>query len=362
MGLPPHPPALAPSSDSDRFANMQTPARLGFCGLLTVCGTATDVITIRDNGDNTCTGSLRLGTAALVSTNCRSLAFPRTICGSYRGFLTIIISRQRTTSYVGANIAQWLSFMGLADLNVIGGTLTIYVDNTPLQVPGPQNPNFLGKLNQVGALVVSECANCAANPETPAAGNPGVLASLPGLVNLKKFPTNALSSLIIRNTGFANFDGTFRALVCSPSQVQISNNTKLVSFSGILLTSDAPGPAFYAAANRIPGTSAGVGALRTLAGCPSGNTSTLTSPCFISTTTCFIRVRGPPPAPPSSTCSPTTCSATTCSPTPCSANTYSAITCSATTCSPTICPTPLHVLPLHASPLYAPPLEFFRST
>lgn len=256
-----------------------------------MCGIATDFITIRDNGDGTCSAALRLGTAAPVGSNCQSRAFPNTVCGSYRGSLTIIIARLRTTPYVGANINQWLTNMGLANLNVIGGILTIYVDNTPLQVPGPQSPNFLSRLQQVGSLVVSECANCAANPETPAVGNPGVLASLPGLANLKKFPTNAPSSLVIRNTGFASFDSTFRALVCAPSQVQVSNNSRLTSFSGLLLTSNAPGPAFYAAANPIPGTSAGVGALRGLAGCPSGDTSPLTSPCFIATTTCFVRVR-----------------------------------------------------------------------
>eukprot|EP00884_Botryococcus_braunii_P016102 jgi/Botrbrau1/3175/Bobra.37_2s0005.1 len=277
---------IADSQTSIEAANPICPININ--ATAPVCGTSTDFITVQDNGDGTCTGAIFVTGLPNSAVNCRSLVFP-TICGSYLGSLNIVLTRQKPNlPYITPQISRWLSQMGLDLINVLGGTLTVSVDNTPYPVPGPQSPFFLQILSQVGSLVIQECQNCGLDPNTPPSGTARTLSALPGLGSLKRFSGTA-NSLIVRATRFQDFFQTFGSLVCSPTFVQIEKNRVLTSFNGLKITADTPGPFFNAPQNAVVGTSSGVAALRSLAGCPSGTTSPLTSQFYLETTTCVLR-------------------------------------------------------------------------
>eukprot|EP00884_Botryococcus_braunii_P012368 jgi/Botrbrau1/21131/Bobra.0061s0025.1 len=252
------------------------------------CGAAGDSITVIDNGNGTCTGRLFVGGKFSV-VNCRSRVFSSN-CGSFQGALTIIMTRQRnSTAYTPPPISTWLQNLGLNDINVLGRALTIYVDYFPFPVPGPISPSFLNFLQQVNALVVAECTNCTQDSSNSPQGTSRALTALPGLNSLRRFVGADPSSLFVINTAFRDFSQTFQSLLCAPGFVQIKDNRLLTSFDGLKITANAPGPAFFAARNAVPGTNSGVRALRDLAGCPSGTSSSLTSAVFINTTTCVIQ-------------------------------------------------------------------------
>jgi hypothetical protein len=202
--------------------------------------------------------------------------------------------RSSTATIASPYINVWLTKLGLAQTQVIGRSLTIYVDHTPFPVTFPLAPPFFTSLAQVGALVIQECQNCfGGNPNVPPTG-PSALLALPGFFALIKFwnfnaASGQPSSLIVTGTALPNFFGTVSGLQCSPGLVKITNNRALISLGGLeaLNTTLRPGPTVQITDNALVGP-ASVAALVGLAGCPA---SPLTSVILVQTTTCSATVR-----------------------------------------------------------------------
>jgi hypothetical protein len=202
--------------------------------------------------------------------------------------------RSSTATIASPNIKSWLTKLGLAQTQVIGRPLTIYVDHTPFPVAFPLAPAFFTSLAQVGALVIQECQNCfGGDPNVPPTG-PSALLALPGLYGLTKFwnfnaASGQPSSLIVTGTALPNLFGTVGGLQCSPGLVKITNNRALASLSGLdaLNTTLRPGPTVQITDNALV-SPASVVALVGLAGCPA---SPLTSAILVQTTTCSATVR-----------------------------------------------------------------------
>jgi hypothetical protein len=184
---------------------------------------------------------------------------------------------------------------GLGSVSVLLGTLTIYVDNSLGPVPGPLAPSFLPNLQEVGSLIIKECANCSVNPDIAPAGTNRSLTGLPGLTNLYRIATpsnpTASATLVIQNTGFANLT-SFVGLRCSPSFVLLQGNPALSSLQGLqnLVPAVPPGPAYFL--GRAPLLKlANAKQLTSLAGCPPPKrSSNLTTGSTLYIQNCLVKV------------------------------------------------------------------------
>eukprot|EP00884_Botryococcus_braunii_P014746 jgi/Botrbrau1/23272/Bobra.0102s0015.1 len=281
--IPPPPPAPPPPASCV--------ARTPFQGV--VCGSLTQstLIYVIDNGDGTCTASFQSGsTARLVS--CTSSLFGK-VCDTIQASVVLVFSRRSAATPYVQLMQTWLNGMGIGSASIIAQPLTIYVDHK-LSVPVPQyiQPDFYRSLTQVGALVVSECNGCSANPNTAPAA-PALLA-LPGLINIRQTQDftsggGVLGSLILQNTAMQNLL-SFQGLVCPPGFVNIVGNRQLSSFLGLQKLSYptfSPGVAFRAVNNSLTDPSS-IQQIRVMAGCPSGTTSPQLSGVSISTPGCAI--------------------------------------------------------------------------
>eukprot|EP00884_Botryococcus_braunii_P023498 jgi/Botrbrau1/9832/Bobra.0313s0011.2 len=285
------PPASSPSPPATPPPPASCVAQTPFQGV--VCGSLTQPTTIFviDNGDGTCTAAFLSGSTAR-GVSCTSSLFGR-VCDTIQASVILIFSRRSAATPYVQLMQQWLSGMGIESASIIAQPLTIYVDHK-LNVPLPQyiQPDFYRSLTQVGALVVSECNGCLANPTTPPA-NPALLA-LPGLINIRQtqdFTTGAgiLGSLILRNTAMQNLL-SFQGLACPPGLVNIAGNRQLTSFLGLQKLSYPtflPGVTFKAVDNPLTDPSS-IQQIRVMAGCPSGTTSPQLSSVSISTAGCAI--------------------------------------------------------------------------
>eukprot|EP00884_Botryococcus_braunii_P021318 jgi/Botrbrau1/7870/Bobra.9_2s0046.1 len=281
------PPPAAPPPPASCLA--QTPFQGVVCGSLAQPTT----IFVIDNGDGTCTAAFLSGSTAR-GVSCTSSLFGR-VCDTIQASVILIFGRRSAATPYVQLMQKWLSGMGIGSASIIAQPLTIYVDHK-LNVPVPQyiQPDFYRSLTQVGALVVSECNGCLANPTTPPA-NPALLV-LPGLINIRQtqdFTTGAgiLGSVILRNTAMQNLL-SFQGLTCPPGLVNIVGNRQLTSFLGLQKLSYPtflPGVTFNAVDNPLTDPSS-IQQIRVLAGCPSGTTSPQLSGVSISTAGCAINV------------------------------------------------------------------------
>eukprot|EP00884_Botryococcus_braunii_P012371 jgi/Botrbrau1/21134/Bobra.0061s0028.1 len=244
---------------------------------------------------------------------------PGISCRAYRGAITVVFANRAGANYKQPAMQTYLTQLGLGSISVLVGALTVYVDYVNGVVPGPLSPVFLPNLNEAGGLVIKECANCFAAPDT-APGTARALIALPGLASLYRIapPLNPPlgASLIVGNTAFPNFTPTFSGLQCSPSFVLITGNAALSSLQGLqnLAAAVPPGPTYLITGS--PQLSAAAATqLTTLAGCPAPiQTSPLTAGIqmffpnclvttwsqyckLVNTLTCDNPVFPPPPPP-----------------------------------------------------------------
>eukprot|EP00884_Botryococcus_braunii_P020167 jgi/Botrbrau1/6834/Bobra.0153s0029.1 len=260
------------------------------------CGSLYGFLSIVDNGDGTCSAfrieqSTAGGTQTTVALNCNQLAFPSVAsCASIQSAVKISIRRIRTVGYVQPDINKWLTNMGLANVIVIANALTVEVDHSPFPIPQFINPVFFTSLRQVEAVVAQECANCATStnvgPALPA------LASLAGLRAIQQFRGFkggvSLGSLIIKGTALLDLT-SFSGISCTPGFIQITNNARLGSFTGLesARTFFNPGPTVFTQGNPLLNSQA-VAPIRQLAQCPTGNASPLNSTVLIFTAVCVL--------------------------------------------------------------------------
>lgn len=266
---------------------------------------ATDSLVLVDSGNNTArfaatiAGVVKQGTLSLSSPD--NLLYGKKCAALWMSSVAITLRRSEPAApFVSSNINAWLGKLGLANTVVLTGTLTFSLSHTPFPIPAPVVPTFFTSLQQAGSVVIVECADCNANPDTPPPSPR--LQAVPGLAGLTKFwnfqqRSSSVSSLIVRGTAFVNLSASFSGLRCSPGLVQLTSMPLLTSLSGLagLTTSLRPGPSVSVVENRLLAAAPSVAALSSLAGCPgSGSVSVLSSPISIATAACTSTVRPSP--------------------------------------------------------------------
>lgn len=184
----------------------------------------------------------------------------------------------------------------MGNISVLVGALTVYVDYVNGAIPGPLSPSFLPRLKEAGGLIVKECANCFAAPDTAPPGTTRALTGLPGLASLYRIapPTNptAGASLVVENTAFPSFATTFSNLTCTASLVLITGNAALSSLQGLqtLVQAVPPGPTYLVSGSPLL-SAAGATQLTALAGCPfPSSTSSLTAAIQLLLQNCVVTV------------------------------------------------------------------------
>lgn len=241
------------------------------------CGTRNDTISIRDLGNGLCISTTNISRIITQGT-CSAPVFEED-CLSFKGSLVITIAndgKTDNTPYIPPNINASLTAMGLGNINTVGMTLRVVVDNFPFDIPQKSlAPVFLTSLKQAGFLEIRECINCAANPDFgPLRGS--VLAALPGLSNLYQLTgistIPSSSSLTVYNTAFTDLT-SFSGLRCPAAVTALVNNAKLATFSGLEYLATPTSAANLIATGSGPfTTAASLAAIRVFAGC-IGNTS-----------------------------------------------------------------------------------------
>lgn len=274
------------------------------CNSISDPGFAADTLVLLDSGSNTARFAATIGgvskTGTLNLSSPDNFLYGKQCVALWMSAVAITLRRSDpAVPFVSTNINTWLSKLGLANVVVLTGTLTLSVSHTPLPIPGVVAPTFFSSLQQVASAVVVECADCSSNPDIPPASPK--LRAVPGLVGLTKFwnfqqRSSAVSSLIVRGTAFVNFTASFSGLQCSPGFLQLTSMPFLTSLSGLAgLTSPLrPGPTVVVEKNPLLAAGPSVAALSLLAGCPGGGSvSVLSSPIGIATTACTSTVRCP---------------------------------------------------------------------
>ncbi len=253
------------------------------------CGKPTDKIAIRDLGNATCVSIMTISGESRTG-DCTVSPYTKT-CSSFAGSLTIVMGADSPVAYQIPPINKHLEVLGLSNLVVIQGNLSILVDYTPKPVATQLIPVFLANLQQVGSLMVSECADCAKSTLTPPTVRTWpALAALPGLVNLKQTcnptgPSCIGNTLIqIMNTGFRDL-ASLSGLTCPPSTLSLKDLTKLTSLKGLnaLLPQPASGTVFDTTGSGPFADLNAILPIVNMANCV-GNVSTSTSPFFLSET------------------------------------------------------------------------------
>lgn len=276
--------------------------RVAVCNSTSNIYGVTDFINVVDLGDGSATYFAKLG-ATTKSGTVRTNGTNAFIYGKDCIFLwaDVIITLQRGAStFASFNTNTLLSKLGLANVQVITGAFTFQLTHTPVPIPSNVSPTFFTQLRQASAITILECANCASNPDVPAA-TPRLVA-LPGLAKFEKCWNFAqrggsVTSIFVKRTAFVDFTATFAKLSCSPGQFQITNNLRLTSLGGLsnLNTTIRPGPTIFIVGNPGLTTAASVSQLKPLAGCPTSSVpSVLSSAIQIQTTSCTPTVRLPP--------------------------------------------------------------------
>lgn len=118
--------------------------------LCAVCGTVGGFVQVTDNGDGTCSAFTSAAGVFNPIPNCASLAYPsQGICNSLRSDLKITIRRASGAPYVQPDINKWLTQMGLNNVSLSQGSLTVELDHSPYPIPPTLAPSFLPFIRQV---------------------------------------------------------------------------------------------------------------------------------------------------------------------------------------------------------------------
>jgi hypothetical protein len=255
------------------------------------CGTSADRISIRDLGAGNCSSVMAIGGVNQTG-SCSAAEAPYSgTCASFAGTLTIFIGADSPGAYQLPAISLWLTNLGLANLTVIKGSLTILVHYTPNPIPAVISPVFFPNLRQVGSLLVAECADCQVDTTVPPTADTWpALASLPGLGELLQTCDPSApacigeNSIQVANTGFANLTA-LSGLRCSPPAFYLKGGIKLTSLKGLeLLSPQPPGGTAFNTSGSGPFTGVNaISPIKVMADC-SGSNSTSTSPFFLSPT------------------------------------------------------------------------------
>lgn len=231
-----------------------------------VCGGNQTIIDILDYGDGTCTATIQtLSPPTTKSVSCSSLAYG-VQCGSLNGSLTLTAFRaNNATAYRGPFFNNWLSLMGLQNINVIGGNFIVLMNQLVNTIPAVTPADFLPRLVLVvGSLTANEFRRPSQTPS---------LLSVPGF----KTVVFAQSAIQVNGTGLSDFRNTFNGLICAPFQFFLfTNNPNLRSFIGLdSLTQPPflPRVPDFTAPNTNPLLNT-IDAIYNYAGCPSGLTGT----------------------------------------------------------------------------------------
>lgn len=120
----------------------------GDMGRDAVCGSLDAVLTVRDNGDGTCTAGLQQGTT-FTRTNCSSPIFSQIRCDTLLAALTLVFRRVNPNVPYRQSMQTWLNQLGFGVVSVLARPLVVYVDHSPLPVPQPLAPAFFSSLAQV---------------------------------------------------------------------------------------------------------------------------------------------------------------------------------------------------------------------
>jgi hypothetical protein len=233
------------------------------------CGGAADVINVRDVGDGTCVANVVIS-GVFRQLNCNTPVFP-TSCGAFLGILNIFMGNDaRTTAatYVQPTIQKWLDNLGIGSVNTVGGSLSVFVDQTPAPIPVPVAPVFLPTLRQAGGILITECRNCAVQPIAPPTTS--VLTALPGLTNVFQV-TGQFNFLTVNYTAFTSMS-SLAGLTCPPSVIVLGSNSKLTTLAGLdKLATPATGTIFNAAGSGPFTDAASLAAIRVLSGCATSS-------------------------------------------------------------------------------------------
>eukprot|EP00884_Botryococcus_braunii_P023046 jgi/Botrbrau1/9425/Bobra.0252s0049.1 len=200
----------------------------------TVCGAnVTDTVILTDYGNGTCTAVYLSATSILSS--CNAPLFP-TACGALNASLAIYLEQGEASLPFTANVDQYLSRLGLGDIEVIFGELSIYVSRIKTAT-GAIRPEFLANLQQSGTVTIRECEDCKAFPRQPP--HQPILGGLPGLRRLyqiyspySSLTTQGLNELVFESTAFPDLT-SFSGLKCPPDGIGAFRNPYLASFQGL---------------------------------------------------------------------------------------------------------------------------------
>eukprot|EP00884_Botryococcus_braunii_P023053 jgi/Botrbrau1/9431/Bobra.0252s0055.1 len=200
----------------------------------TVCGAnTTDTVILTDYGNGTC-AAVYLSATPIFS-SCDAPLFTRA-CGALNASLTIYLEQGNASLPFTANVDQYLSRLGLGDIEVIFGELSIYVSRIRT-ANGAIRPQFLANLRQSGTVTIRECEDCKEFPRQPP--HQPILAGLPGLRTLHQIyspysslTTQGLNELVFESTAFPDLT-SFGGLKCPPDGIGAFRNLYLASFKGL---------------------------------------------------------------------------------------------------------------------------------
>lgn len=127
--------------------------------LFAVCGSLTNAtrVSVRDNGDGTCTAMLQQGAVSQVA-DCSSQLFNQN-CDTLQAAVTLVFAAKAAWTY-RQSMSTWLKQLGLGAVTVIARPLTIYVEHAPTSVPQFLYPDFFRSLTQVGAPLQIDEQEC----------------------------------------------------------------------------------------------------------------------------------------------------------------------------------------------------------
>lgn len=184
-----------------------------------MCGSGIgEEILISDYGDGNCSATLLNMDGDSQQKPCDQLLYNKS-CGSLNASLTLVAQNNATGTYNGPHWDVWLTSMGLNDINIVGGSLTISLDHDSggKPIPAPVAPHFLPHLQAL--------------TDTLSAFEQGsglALTSVPGFLSI----LYAQTAIYFSGTGLRELSGTLRPRCPPTNRIEFHDNPNLVSLAG----------------------------------------------------------------------------------------------------------------------------------
>lgn len=257
-----------------------------------VCGDGLSyTIQVQFSGNSSCVARVFSNgaqvTISSAQASCTATLFPGKTCRTLNGNLYLFATNQvnaTAATFFQPRFDTALAALGVGSLATIEYVLSLVVDHSPNPIPVNMAPVFLTTLRDVFTIQVIESIDYTNLPEIP----PPVprLVGLPGLAGVRRIvaPTGsgfeAFTVLKVQGTAMKDLT-SFSGLVCPPNNINITDNLQLTSLNGLnglsTWTSNIFGPNVFILNNNLTGSSS-VGALATLAGCPTTSLIGSTAP------------------------------------------------------------------------------------